>query len=652
MLSEPAGGRAICTDLDVPFLFHGRLTPAPRIPSRADSRFPTRSPSRSPGRPLLSPSAGCFLPSDRDALKEQVKAASDIVDVVGSYVTLRAAGPTYKGLCPFHDDTRPSFQVDPRWQNYRCWACGKFGDVFQFIQEKERVTFPEALELLAQRAGIPLEKGNGLKHGPSRARMLDVMRWADEQFHRCLLEAPEAAAARAYLGERRLAGETVRRFGLGFAPATGGWLLQRAKEAGHPLDVLEKVGLIARRTEGEGHYDRFRDRVMFPIRDLRGQTVAFGGRILPSSPLAARAPKYYNSAETVLFSKSDHLYGIDQAREPAVKAGYLVAVEGYMDVLMAHQCGVGNVVAPMGTALTARQVQKLRGLVNRVVLVFDADEGGERGVDRALEIFVSHEVDLRIATLPEGLDPCDLLVQKGPEAFRSALTNAVDVLEFKLRRVWAGEAGNGIEGQRRAVDAMLGVLALTPNADRIKQGLMVNRIAHRLNLKEETVWTRLQELRAARRPDRGPAPGREDDNAGDEREAPAPAHEVELLEALLAEPALVKRASAEVAPKDLGHPGLRLLLEGLYRLRAEGQSPDLDHLRARIDKPRLLAKALELQERGVAKTDRAAFLEEVLGRFRERRSQRVKQELQNQLHAADDSTAIELLRRLQSQTDN
>jgi DNA primase len=651
MLSELGRRPRTCTDLDDSFLLQGPPAPAPCLLRHSKTRFASQSRISFPG-PLCSLPPGWLLADDRDALKQQVRAASDIVDVVGGYVSLRPAGPTYKGLCPFHDDHRPSFDVDPRRQRYRCWSCGKFGDVFEFVQMMERVSFPEALELLARRAGIALEKGNRLKHGPSRALMLDLVRWAAEQFHQCLLDSPVAEAARLYLGERQLNGDTVRRFALGFAPPEGNWLLQKAQAAGHSLEVLEKVGLIARRTEGDGWYDRFRDRVMFPIRDLRGQTVAFGGRILPSSPSADRAPKYYNSSETVLFSKSDHLYGIDQARTAAQKAGYLVAVEGYMDVLMAHQMGIENVVAPMGTALTGRQVQKLRGVVDRVVLVFDADEGGERGVDRALEVFVSHEMELKIATLPDGLDPCDLLVQKGAEAFQSALTKAVDVLEFKLNRVWAAEASRGIEGQRRAVDALLGVLALTPSPDSIKQSLMINRIAHRINLKEEIVWTRLKELRAARRdPDRAARPTGQEENGTTERKAPAAPHETGLLEVLLADPGLVRQASAEVSTQQVEHPGLRLLLEGLYRLQAEGASATLDQLRGRIDNPALVATAFELQERGLAIPDRAKFLKDILAYFGRRRAAQDNQDLRNQLHATSDhAKALELLRQRQSQT--
>jgi DNA primase len=593
------------------------------------------------------------LADDRVAI-QQVKEANDIVDVVGSYVALRPVGATFKGLCPFHEDHRPSFDVDPRRQRYRCWSCNKYGDVITFVQEFERVDFREALELLARRAGITLEKRGDAEQHRKRAALLESVKWAAEQFHHCLLDSPLADAPRRYLGERRLTGETVRRFGLGYAPLAGDWLIQRAQAAGMSTEVLEKVGLIGRRLENNGYYDRFRDRVMFPIRDARGQPVGFGGRILPTSPLACRAPKYYNSCDTPLFTKSEHLYGLDQARQAGTTASYLAVVEGYTDVLMAHQLGVPQVVATMGTALNARHVQHLRRFVPRVVLVFDADAGGETGVDRALEIFVSQNVDLRVATLPPGLDPCDLLAQQGAEPFLKALADAVDVLEFKLNRVWETEAGQGVEGQRRAVEAVLGIIALAPELPgqdgAVKQELMVNRIAQRLGLREETVWARLRELRARKTPSSSTT-GRHDPAEG-KQQAPAPGRERELLQLLLADPALLPLVATEVAPAHLEHPGLRRLLTELYAMQAEGGVADLDRLRARlVDNPRLAEYALKMHDVGRMNTDRAARVNHLLVEFRKHRLEPEKQQLQNQLQAARDHTeAVALLRQLQTRT--
>jgi DNA primase len=610
------------------------------------------------------------LPDDRT---QQVKQANDIVDVVSGYLALRPAGGTYKGLCPFHDDHRPSFDVDPRRQRYRCWSCGKYGDVISFVQEFEHVSFLEARELLARRAGIVLEESAGNAQAQGKALMLDAMRWAAQQFEECYLDSPLAEVAREYVAERGLTPETSLRWGIGYAPPSGHWLVDLATEQKVPLDVLEKVGLIAQRTQGPGYYDRFRDRVQFPIRDVRGRVVAFGGRILPASPLASRQPKYYNSCDTPLFSKSEQLYGLDQARSPAEKAGYLAVVEGYTDVLMAHQLGVPQVVATMGTALNARHVAQIRRFVPRVVLVFDADDGGDTGVDRALEIFASHDMELAIATLPSGLDPCDLLVQEGAGPFRRVLEAATDALEFKLNQSVAREDTATVEGRRRVVDAVLGVIALASplpgESGAVKTQLMINRIARRLALKEETVWARLDELRKQRRisasthgPDRyvrsarggeerGPTGAGHGGQSPRTATAPAALEERQLLEVLLADPALVAKAAAVVGADEIEHPGLRRLLSGLYQLQAAGEAPTLDNLRPHLENMRLAEKAFELQEVGQDNPRREACLSELLEFFRQRREKTVKQELQSQLHAANDhEAALDLLRRLQERS--
>jgi DNA primase len=596
------------------------------------------------------------LADDWVSLTKQVKEASDIVAVIGGYVALRPAGRVFKGLCPFHNDSRPSFQVDPNYQNYRCWSCNQVGDVFEFIKKFEKVEFREAVELLARRAGIPLPNDPNRNQG--RVRLLEAMRWAAERYHHCLLDAPLAESARRYLGERGLTGETVRKWQLGFAPLAGDWLARQADDAPVSVDVLVEVGLVLPRKEQSGHFDRFRERVMFPIRDVRGQVVGFGGRILPSSPLASRYPKYINSCDTPLFSKSDLIYGLDQARLAGQTAGCLAVVEGYTDVLMAHQMGVANVVATMGTSLTARHVQQLRRYAPRVVLVYDADEGGSTGVDRALELFVREDVELAIAALPDGLDPCDLLVGQGPEPFKAALAGAADALDYKINQILGRSEGQGVDGSRRAVETVLGVLALVPEqagpAPALRQELVLNRIAQRFGLLTATLRARLDEVRRAARqratdPDRGKV--EEVAPAARGGSGQADAVERELLEVLLADAALVPAAKAEYPVTEVAHPGLRRLLEELYALHEEGLPPDLDALRLRIvDKPRLADFALKAQEVGRQHPDRPGWLRQILRRFHERRAARAAKAVQGQLNAVTNpDEAMQLLRKLQGE---
>jgi DNA primase len=590
-------------------------------------------------------------------LIRQVKDANNIVDVIGSYLPLRPMGATFKGLCPFHDDSRPSFDVDPNRERYRCWACGKYGDVISFIQEHDRVSFWEALELLARRAGISLEKFQNSQPNSGRAVMLGVVSWAQQQFHECLLTSPLAEMARKYVAGRGLSDETVRKYKLGYAPQEGDWLVDKGRKEGISFEVLEQVGLIAKRQEGKGYYDRFRDRVMFPIRNLQGKPVGFGGRILPDSPFSNRAPKYYNSCDTPLFSKSEFLYGLDQARSAAADVGWLAIVEGYTDVLMSHQMGVLPVAATMGTALNATHVRQIQRLVPQVVLVFDADDGGDTGVDRALEIFVSQNVQLRVATLPEGLDPCDLLLKEGAKSFQSVLTNAADVLEFKLTQVLTDERYQGLDGTRRAIDSVLTIIArgqkLTDQASQVKRELMVTRIAQRFGVREETIWARLKELRQEQ--ENGSQKKTETiSELAEVRKGPAEPHERELLQVLLAEPALVAEAFKKLAPAQIEHPGLRTLIEGLYRLLAEGVEPSLDQLRSRIDNAPLLQRALEMQDIGLANSDRRSWFYKIIVCFQDRQDEQWKRELQTKLTAAyeskDSQKVAELFKQLKNRT--
>ena len=606
-------------------------------------------------------------------LKKQIKAANDIVDVVSTYIPVHSAGKLFKSLCPFHNDTRPSLQLDRHYQNYRCWACDARGDVFDFVMKFEKVDFPEAMRILSQRAGIKLEADAISPEDQHRAYLLQVMRWAEEKYRSCLFEEPVAEAARKYLGDRRLAGETVQKFGLGFAPLSGDWLSQIAMRDEIPPGLLTEVGLLAAQDEGRGYYGRFRDRVMFPIRDIRGQTVGFGGRVLPTSHLAARGPKYYNSAETPLFSKSNLLYGLDLARHAGSAAGFLAVVEGYTDVMMAHQCGVTNVVATMGTALGVTHVNQLRRYVPKVVLVYDADDGGVTGVDRALELFVGQDVDLAVAALPDGLDPCDLLVQPGGvDIFKKALTNAIDALEFKLNQLLTKESSTTIEGNRRVIDAILGIMAMAPpipnQAGQVKHELIVSRLAHRLGLRQETVWARFAELKTERRrkqqenpqptsrpttavvsvpnntPSKTPMP-----KAGRAEKA-----EQQLLEMLLADPTLVPVCREKVALEAISHTGLRRILSELYAMHDAGQPPDFDGLRVRLlDRVDLVDAATRLQYVGRGMSDRPQWLQRVLSFFDEIPHEREKKLLKDKLSATDvnDDDAIELLRKLQKKPD-
>ncbi len=585
---------------------------------------------------------------------ERVKAASDIVDVVGGYLSLRQAGKTFKAVCPFHDDSRPSLDVDPTRQRYRCWACGKYGDVISFVQEIERVEFTEAMDLLARRAGISWRDREDSLQSGARDRMLVAAAWAQRQFEDALWDRQLGSTARDYLEQRGLDEDTLRRFGVGWAPGGGDWLARRAREGGVELEVLESIGLVGRQDNG-GWYDRFRDRVQFPIRNPRGQPVGFGGRILPGSPAENRAPKYYNSADSAIFSKSEQLFGIDLAREAARVSGWLAIVEGYTDVLMAHQAGIVPVIATMGTALNARHLAQIRRHAGKVVLVYDADAGGDAGVERALALFAKSEIDLTVASLPEGKDPCDWLLEAGPAPFKAALEGATDLLEFTISRWFPEGIEQRVEPMRRAVERVLSLLpeGAAGSPEDLKAELMIGRLARRLGLPEESLRSRRREVaRAAQAEPRRRQEAPVEPVAVVPRMEEIPQLERELVAVLLAYPERVAEAAGRVAPEELENPAARrFLLDLLEQVRA-GDEPGLEGLRSRLS-PARLALALGLTDMAAGHAEPGRWLEDLLAGFERKRLRDSRRQLQQRLQqvsrGGDHAAALELLRKVQEQ---
>lgn len=538
------------------------------------------------------------LPGVRlDSTTAEIKRAVDIVDLVGEYVRLEpSTGSKFRGLCPFHDDHRPSLDVDRQRQSYRCWACGEKGDIFTFLERQEKLTFREALERLAERAGIPLTgRRNRNDHV---GRLLEVLAWAQVEFQNCLFDPCTGAEARQYLSKRSLREETARRFGLGVAPDSFGWLLERARRAGIEEDWLVRSDLAKPGQRG-APYDTFRGRLMFPIRDERGRTVGFGGRVLPS--IAERDPrKYVNSAATDVYNKSEILYGLDVAgaalRSSDRRGPRSVAVmEGYTDCLMAYQAGFLEAVATCGTALTPRQIAKLRRHADRVVLMFDGDAMGQKGARRAMELFLEAEVEIRLCSLPDGLDPCDFISQRGIEPLRARVDEAPDALEFLIDQVRRSHDLSSVAGRQQAVEEALATLASVPartRADqRIKYELAMNRLAGAVGVGEAQLWKRVEEIRGAR--NRGPQPPSNSDgplSAGGIRER-------RIVAWLVARPDQAGQIMPDFPADELGDPDLRELASASYRLHEElGALASLDALRERIEDPRLRALALELAD--------------------------------------------------------
>lgn len=420
---------------------------------------------------------------------EKVRSAVSIVDVIQGYVALRKSGTNWVGLCPFHAERSPSFNVRESTGRYKCFGCDKGGDVFTFIQEIEHLDFPSAVELLAGRAGIQLRytTTGQSKERARRKRLVEAMSDAVEWYHQRLLEDPAARPARDYLRQRGLHGDVARRFRLGWAPDD--WD-QLARSLGQPEDVLSEIGLAFRNRRNRMQ-DSFRARVMFPIFSDSGEAVAFGGRILPGSEDPA---KYKNSSETPIYTKSRVLYGLNWAKADVAKSDQVVVCEGYTDVIGFHQAGVDRAVATCGTALTEEHVRLLKRYASRVVLAFDADAAGQGAAERFYEWEQRHQVEVSVARLPPGRDPGDL-ARTDPAALAHAVDDPVPFLRFRLDRVVGRLPRDTAEHKVRYANKALEVISEHPNGD--VRGIYAGEVAAHVGLPVDDLTQRARKRRAA-----------------------------------------------------------------------------------------------------------------------------------------------------------
>ncbi|TVS15532.1 MAG: DNA primase [Planctomycetaceae bacterium] len=554
---------------------------------------------------------------DQD-FKEQVRQATDIVELVGSFLQLKRQGSGYVALCPWHEDTRPSLQVNPRRQSWKCWVCDLGGDAFSFVMQHERVGFREALEVLAEKAGIapPGPAPQRTEPGSPRDKrtLYQATRWAEEQFHRCLLHDPVAHPARDYLHQRGITEDSIQRFQLGFSPEDWTWLLSRAQGQFSP-QVLLASGLCGRSESGGRYYDRFRGRVLFPIRDVQDRTIAFGGRILPGTT-DQKAAKYVNSPDTLLFLKNEHLYGLNLARHALAKDREIVVVEGYTDTIMAHQVGVANVVAVLGTALGENHIRLLKRFADRITLVLDGDEAGQRRTNEILELFIAAQVDLRIMTLPAQLDPCDFLLQQGGDAFREMLGGAVDALEHKVRIATQGiDLVKDTHGANRALEEILSTMARAPQGrievvgqTRLREHQILTRLARHFAVADTQLRTRLTELR--RRPQARSAE-RTVRKSDQQPTAPKPQvrdidpRDIELLEVLVLHPEYVPDAISAIDVGQLHSPPARTIFYTIHWLHDEQRTPDFGNVLTALEDPAMKNIWVEVDERAQAKAPEA-----------------------------------------------
>ena len=475
-------------------------------------------------------------------VKERIREAIDIVELVSRYVpSLRRQGRSYVGRCPWHDDSRPSLQVSPERQTFKCWVCDIGGDIFSFIMQMEKVDFKEALEILADMAGVALPEPklfrksgvggrgaveSGQTGGPTvsaqigKSALYRALDWLADKYHRFFLEDPEAEEARKYISERGIRDDMARRFKIGYAPTRPNCLVDLVGGDRARLKVLEAAGVLATRQDGlltgsetgeklspferDRYYDRFRGRVLFPIRDTQDRTVAFGGRILPNAR-GGNPAKYVNSPETMIFTKSKMLYGMDAARNNIRKKKRVIITEGYTDCLMAHQFGFDETVAVLGTALGEAHIKILNRFADRIYLILDGDAAGRKRADEVLGLFVAQGADLSILTLPDDRDPCEYLLEFGPDSFENLIqTESVDAMEHAFRSATEGvDLTKDIVGASRALDRLLAIIALFPDESRLpgdpvrlRIAKTIQRLSERFRISEEEIRRNLKTHRS------------------------------------------------------------------------------------------------------------------------------------------------------------
>ncbi len=490
------------------------------------------------------------------------------MQVVSEHVVLRRRGRRLVGLCPFHTEKTPSFTVSEELGLFKCFGCGKGGDIFTFVQLRESVPFVEAMRILADRFGVewtPTLRSEG--GGASRADLAQVNEWACKYFRSTLNDAARGGTTREYLAKRGISADTAARFELGLALDNGTALLEAARRAGWSEALLKAADLV-RTSDGGRAYDTFRNRLMFPIRDVTRRVVGFGGRTLGDD----RA-KYVNTSQNPLFDKGRGLYGIHLARPRMTEVGRCVLVEGYMDCIAAHQAGFGETVATLGTALTEAQVDLVRRYTERLIVLFDSDSAGVAAAERAIRVALPRYVGVRLAKLTSK-DPADFLAENGPEAFGAALNEAADALELKWKQTRARFQGDASRrGSRDAVADFLGVVvdACAAGAmDAIQRGQIINQVAHLLHLPAEEVSRLMLQLERRR--------GRSGVQQQPTGSTPASAEKdtgpsspwQRVLEVLLNEPGLWLEVGFAVDLAEISEPRLRRLmsvaLDGVAKL--------------------------------------------------------------------------------------
>ncbi len=425
-------------------------------------------------------------------LIDQIRQTSNIVEVVSEYLPLKKTGSNFKALCPFHQEKTPSFIVSPQKEIFHCFGCGEGGNVFNFLMKHEKISFIEAVEKLAKRAGISLPKDKVSQDESSRVSrerdaLFEINQHAASFYHRFLKSSPSAEKAWDYLKERGLKDEVINKFALGYAPGSGSNLLEAAVNKGYSKSLLEKAGLITFSEKRNDYRDLFLDRIIFPISDVKSRVIGFGGRVLGD-----HLPKYLNSPETPVFNKGKALYALDFAKESIQKKNQVIVVEGYTDVLTCHQFGVENSVATLGTALTSDHISTILRYAEEVVIVYDADTAGVKAALRGLDLLIGSGVKVKVSILPRGTDPDDFLRSQGLEKFQRQISQSVSLVDHWIKLISETTDLKSFEGKVAVLEEVLPIIARIKNL--VEQKDEIKKLSQLISLEEDTLLLELSRI--------------------------------------------------------------------------------------------------------------------------------------------------------------
>ena len=501
----------------------------------------------------------------KDAV-QRVKDAAQIVDIIGECVSLKKAGANMKGLCPFHGEKTPSFMVNPARQSFHCFGCGEGGDVLSFMMKYYNLTFPETIKQLAQRYQITLPEqqftSEDKKKAEKRQKLFDANERATRVYHEYLLNNPDAAPAREYLNKREIPQEKIIDFKLGYAPESWDFLSNKVSKSSITLAEAEEAGLLVRKGSSR-FYDRFRDRVLFPIFELTGRVVGFGGRILGEGE-----PKYLNTPETLIFDKSRMLFGLFQNRDAIRKARQAVVVEGNFDLLALVSFGLENVVAPLGTALTQPQIRLLKGYADEVILLFDGDEAGIKAAMRSVPLFLAEQVAARVALLPAMHDPDTYIRAHGKEGLEKFIVDALPILEFAFEHL-KDKHGVSMTGKGKILEELEPLIHASGSSP-FQQSVLISEFSNKLGLDPEQV---MQGFKTAARKKTQARSVRPVVGSGKEEKAkvsaPLPRKQAQLLEFLIFYPRFLKRFLEAGIEEILVQYPAKQILEAFIKLSEE-----------------------------------------------------------------------------------